>query len=373
MNPQIFLVGGAVRDHVLGFNCKDRDYVVVGATHDWMIEQGFKQVGAAFPVYLHPTTGEEYALARKERKVAPGYKGFVTTHTPDVRLEDDLMRRDLTINSMAMDDNGKIFDPFNGMQDIKENVLRHTSIAFAEDPLRVLRLARFAARYKTFEVAPETVELSRELVQHGELTAIAPDRIWTELMKGFSENNAIKFLDTLRITTAIAAEPLSKFFLPMDFESVVRQLKDLRDREIQIPDVDVLVSMIGLQILDSEELDALRVPSHFKVMGELFHSFRMTLLKENVTHQEFFELIMRHRLDATQGKEYVASSSMAAFILAGELGVRRFFTTNYQKANRAVEALRQIDFAKLVETTPRPEIKAKVAETRLAAIKAALK
>lgn len=179
-----YLVGGAVRDRLLGREVSDRDYVVVGSTPEEMLSLGYKQVGADFPVFLHPVTGEEYALARTERKSGVGYHGFTVTADPTVTLEADLARRDLTINSMAMDlETGKIADPYGGLADLAQGVLRHTSLAFADDPLRVLRLARFAARFTTFKVADETLELCERMVKNGELAHLTQERVWLEVQK----------------------------------------------------------------------------------------------------------------------------------------------------------------------------------------------
>jgi len=180
---QVYLVGGAVRDELLGRAVKERDWVVVGATPAELEGLGYRAVGREFPVFLHPETKEEYALARLERKVAPGYRGFVTEFSPTVTLEEDLQRRDLTINAMARDAKGQIIDPFGGRADLEARVLRHVSPAFAEDPVRILRLARFAARYEElgFKVSPETMTLMRHMVQNGEAGALVSERVWREL------------------------------------------------------------------------------------------------------------------------------------------------------------------------------------------------
>jgi tRNA nucleotidyltransferase (CCA-adding enzyme) len=181
---QIYLVGGAVRDGLLGLAGSDRDWVVVGGTPEEMLARGYQPVGRDFPVFLHPQTREEYALARTERKSAPGYKGFVVHADPDVTLEQDLARRDLTINAMAQDENGHLIDPFGGAQDLKSGILRHVTDAFREDPVRILRLARFAARFTGFSVAPETLVLAREMAQSGEIDALVPERVWQEISRG---------------------------------------------------------------------------------------------------------------------------------------------------------------------------------------------
>ncbi|MGZ8317101.1 MAG: multifunctional CCA addition/repair protein, partial [Telluria sp.] len=176
-----YIVGGAVRDELLGLPVKDHDWVVVGATPEQMVAQGFRPVGKDFPVFLHPQTHEEYALARTERKTAPGYRGFVFHTSPDVTLEDDLVRRDLTINAIARAEDGTLTDPFNGQQDIRARIFRHVSGAFAEDPVRILRVARFAARFADFTVAPETIRLMQNMVAAGEVDALVPERVWQEL------------------------------------------------------------------------------------------------------------------------------------------------------------------------------------------------
>ena len=181
-----YVVGGAVRDELLGLPLQDKDHVVVGATPEEMVAQGFKPVGRDFPVFLHPQTKEEYALARTERKSGRGYRGFTVHAAPDVTLEEDLRRRDLTINAMAKAADGTLIDPFHGKQDLEAGVLRHVSEAFAEDPVRILRVARFAARFD-FKVAPETLELMERMVASGEADALVPERVWQEFSRGLAE------------------------------------------------------------------------------------------------------------------------------------------------------------------------------------------
>ena len=200
---KIYAVGGAVRDELLGLPVKDRDYVVVGATPEDMTRLGYKPVGKDFPVFLHPGTHEEYALARTERKTARGYKGFQVYAAPDVTLEQDLSRRDLTINAIARDERGRIIDPYGGAADLKRGVLRHVSPAFAEDPVRILRLARFAARFG-FKVAPATLRLSRAMVAAGEADALVPERVWQELGIGLMEAAPSKMFALLRRCGALA-------------------------------------------------------------------------------------------------------------------------------------------------------------------------
>ncbi len=188
---KIYAVGGAIRDELLELPVADRDWVVVGATPEEMVAQGFKPIGRDFPVFLHPQTHEEYALARTERKIGPGYKGFTFHTSPDVTLEQDLKRRDLTINAMARDPRGTLIDPFGGVNDLQHRLLRHVSEAFVEDPVRILRVARFAARFKkafNFSVAPETLALMQTMVVRGEADALVPERVWQELARGLAES-----------------------------------------------------------------------------------------------------------------------------------------------------------------------------------------
>jgi tRNA nucleotidyltransferase (CCA-adding enzyme) len=195
---QAYVVGGAVRDGLLGLPVNDRDWVVVGATPAQMLQAGFRQVGADFPVFLHPRTNEEYALARTERKTAPGYRGFVVHAEPSVTLQQDLSRRDLTINAMALAPDGTLIDPFGGAADLRDGVLRHVSAAFAEDPVRILRVARFAARFAGFRVAPETLALMRTMVEAGEMDALVPERVWQELARGLMEPRPSRLFELLR-------------------------------------------------------------------------------------------------------------------------------------------------------------------------------
>ncbi len=197
---RVYLVGGAVRDRLLGLPVRERDWVVVGASPEELERQGYLPVGREFPVFLHPTTHEEYALARLERKVAPGYRGFTTQFSPQVTLEDDLKRRDLTINAMAESEAGELIDPYGGRADLAARVLRHVSDSFTEDPVRVLRAARFAARFagRGFGIADETMQLMRRTTASGELSALVPERVWQETERALTEDHPQVFFTTLR-------------------------------------------------------------------------------------------------------------------------------------------------------------------------------
>lgn len=202
---KIYLVGGAVRDQLLDYPVQERDWVVVGATPEEMMQQRFRQVGRDFPVFLHPSTQEEYALARTEKKSGTGYKGFVCNSSPEVTLEQDLSRRDLTINAIARDEKGHLIDPFNGVADLHNKYLRHVSEAFVEDPVRVLRVARFAARYHHlgFRVAPETRQLMYQMVKKGEVAHLVAERVWLEWEKSLKEKDPDLFITTLRSCDAL--------------------------------------------------------------------------------------------------------------------------------------------------------------------------
>ena len=200
---KIYCVGGAVRDGLLGLPVQDHDYVVVGSTPEDMVARGFRPVGKDFPVFLHPDTHEEYALARTERKTARGYQGFVVHASPDVTLEQDLLRRDFTVNAIAQDVNGKLIDPHNGIADLRAGILRHVSPAFSEDPVRILRAARFAARFG-FTIAPDTLMLMRDMVNNGEVDALVAERVWQELARGLMEKKPSLFFETLRSCGALA-------------------------------------------------------------------------------------------------------------------------------------------------------------------------
>ncbi|UCH17373.1 MAG: multifunctional CCA tRNA nucleotidyl transferase/2'3'-cyclic phosphodiesterase/2'nucleotidase/phosphatase, partial [Burkholderiales bacterium] len=194
---KLYLVGGAVRDALMGVPPGDRDWVAVGATPEQMLSAGFTPVGRDFPVFLHPVTREEVALARTERKTGPGYHGFVFHADPKVTLEDDLGRRDLTINAIAQDEVGRLVDPFGGQHDLANRVLRHVSPAFVEDPVRILRVARFAARWPEFRVADETLALMRGMVRSGEAAALVAERVWQELARGMMETRPSRMFEVL--------------------------------------------------------------------------------------------------------------------------------------------------------------------------------
>jgi len=251
---KIFLVGGAVRDRLLGRPSGDRDWVVVGATPEAMGAAGYQPVGRDFPVFLHPRTHEEYALARTERKTGPGYHGFVFRTGPEVTLEDDLSRRDLTINAMAQDEDGTLVDPWGGRADLAARVLRHVGPAFAEDPVRILRLARFAARLADFSIAPETLALCRAMVEAGEVDALVPERVWQELSRGLMEARPSRMIEVLRECGALAR------LLPE-----VDALFGVPQRADHHPEVDTGVHL--MMVLDMAERLGTALPVRFACLA----------------------------------------------------------------------------------------------------------
>lgn len=285
---KIYAVGGSVRDDLLGFPVKDRDWVVVGATPQDMLDAGFEQVGADFPVFLHPTTKEEYALARQERKTGTGYHGFETRFDSTVTLEDDLVRRDLTINAMARDpETGELVDPHNGLADLRAGVLRHVSEAFAEDPLRVLRVARFAARYN-FTVAPETLELMKSLVKGGEVSHLTAERVWHETERALMEDSPSTFFWTLDRCGAkdVLFPELGRSLM---FSGVALRRAALRD-----VDLVTRVMLLFAHVLEADAdvlLERLKAPSDVRRLTGKFIRVLRTLREKSFDPEQVLELL----------------------------------------------------------------------------------
>ncbi|MEL0636217.1 tRNA nucleotidyltransferase [Marinomonas sp. TI.3.20] len=268
---QVYLVGGAVRDKLLGLDVKDRDWVVTGATPEELEKQGYQQVGKQFPVFLHPRNKEEYALARKEKKQGQGYTGFICDFSPDITLEEDLERRDLTINAIAQDTDGKLIDPFHGQEDIKKRLFRHVSSAFIEDPLRVLRIARFAARFADFDfnIAPETLSLMQTISLSGELSSLSPERVWKELEKSLSTPNAYVFFDVLEKANALDA-----LFPGFVWQPSQRIRCQLEEAHLTAPQRwSLLCQHTQISALESLQKQ-LKCPNQFKVLAEQVRHFR---------------------------------------------------------------------------------------------------
>jgi tRNA nucleotidyltransferase (CCA-adding enzyme) len=260
---KIYLVGGAVRDQLLNLPVKERDWVVVGATTTELLNLGYRQVGKDFPVFLHPETHEEYALARLERKVGKGYTGFSFDASPNVTLEEDLKRRDITINAIAQTLTGDLIDPYHGQADLKNKILRHVSAAFVEDPVRILRIARFAARFAAlnFQVAPETLELMKSMVQSGEIDALVAERVWKELERALSEKNPEKFFAVLQDCGA-----LSVLFPTLStFEELKRASQITNDVKVRFAVMLHANSDAQIQALS----DRYRIPNEFRELALL--------------------------------------------------------------------------------------------------------
>ncbi|MGF2733968.1 multifunctional CCA tRNA nucleotidyl transferase/2'3'-cyclic phosphodiesterase/2'nucleotidase/phosphatase [Marinobacter sp. DUT-1] len=293
---QTYLVGGAVRDELLGIDVKDRDWVVVGATPDEMLAKGFKQVGADFPVFLHPRTREEYALARTERKQGRGYHGFSVYSAPDVTLEEDLKRRDLTINAMARDERGELVDPFHGLEDLQARQLRHVSLAFSEDPLRILRTARFAARFQPmgFEVHPETMALMRQMVAEGEVDHLVPERVWQEVRRALHEQEPGTFFEVLRDCRALS------ILIPelADDETLATALSALRSVARQDTSTEQRFAAVLLPLSSEQALtraEAMKAPNDCRDLARLACHFKTALAdlssNEDPTASALLELL----------------------------------------------------------------------------------
>ncbi len=262
---KIYLVGGAIRDELLGLEVKERDWVVVGSTPEQMLALGFQPIGKEFPVFLHPETHEEYALARTERKVAKGYKGFTFYTDPDVTLESDLLRRDLTINAIAKDENGKLTDPYHGQDDLKAKLLRHVSPAFCEDPVRILRLARFAAKLPEFSIHPETITLMQKMVENGEVDALVAERVWQELHRALQCYAPTRFFDTLQVCRA-----LKILFPQIKYDNKIKELLSPENTEKLKPSIRfaMLFSRCDIEAIKNF-IKRYRIPKEFSELALL--------------------------------------------------------------------------------------------------------
>lgn len=276
---ETYLVGGAVRDALLGLDVKDRDWVVVGATPEQMLAKGFRQVGADFPVFLHPESQQEYALARTERKQGRGYHGFSVYSAPDVTLEEDLLRRDLTINAMAQATDGTIIDPFNGQSDLVSRTLRHVSDAFVEDPLRILRTARFAARFSSdgFTVAAETLQLMTAMVKAGEVEHLVPERVWQEIARALQERTPTVFFDVLQACGALA-----RLIPELNNSARLQQAMASLDCTCQAPsstDVRFAALMSPLDLAETtNRASAMKAPNECQELAQLTHQLGTRLI-----------------------------------------------------------------------------------------------
>jgi len=344
-----YVVGGAVRDELLGLPVQDRDYVVVGSTAEEMERLGYKPVGKDFPVFLHPRTHEEYALARTERKSGRGYKGFTVHASPDVTLEDDLRRRDLTINAMAKAEDGTLIDPYGGKRDLEQRILRHVSEAFAEDPVRILRVARFAARFG-FSVAPETMALMRQMVQSGEADYLVPERVWQEFAKGLMEREPERMFEVLEACS------LQKKLLP-----------ELRERVGLTGSLAVRFARLCWPLKEGEVealCERLKVPGDVRELALLACRTRLALRASRIaTPQALLELLKR--ADA-----FRRPARFAELLEVARRDVPIVDTTRLERAHEAAAA---VDAGAVAAAAPAPaDIPRLIDERRIEAIARAL-
>ena len=401
---KIYSVGGAVRDELLGLPVKDHDYVVVGSTVQSMLDAGYKPVGKDFPVFLHPKTQEEYALARTERKTGAGYKGFVVHASPEVTLEEDLARRDLTINAIAKDADGNLIDPFNGIADIKAKTLRHVSAAFAEDPVRILRAARFAARFTEFTVAPETLDLMHQMVAAGEVVALVPERVWQELSKGLMERAPSRMFEVLRasgalqkilpeldklwgvpqpphhhpeIDTGVHVMMVIDYAAKQNFSLAVRFAALVHDLGKGTTPLDVLPRHIGHEIRSVDLLKTvakrLRVPNECKELAVIVAKFHGKLHQVNqMKPQTLLQFLID--LDAIRQPERFNDFLKACECDSrGRAGLENCELTEANLLLKLLKAATSIDAGSIAKAQGEPEkIKQAVFQARLQAVKQAL-
>ncbi len=367
---KVYLVGGAVRDSLLGINAKDKDWVVVGGTPEEMLQEGFKQVGKDFPVFLHPRTKEEYALARTEKKSGKGYAGFTTQFSSDVTLEEDLARRDLTINAIAQDEFGEILDPFDGLGDIRNKILRHVTPAFAEDPLRVLRVARFKARFHQagFVVAPETNTLMTNIVDEGELPYLTPERVWVETQRALLESSPEQYFYALKECGALEAVfpeifrlfgvPQRKEYHPevdtglhtmmvlahaakMNWSGEIRFSALLHDLGKADTPSEILPRHIAHEMRSVKRVKEicarLRVPKCYEQLALIVAEFH-TQCHQAFTLKAATVLKLLERIDAFRRPERLADFVKACE--ADAKGRKNFETCDYPQANYLLEAYR---------------------------------
>jgi tRNA nucleotidyltransferase (CCA-adding enzyme) len=400
---QTYIVGGAVRDELLGFAIKDKDYVVVGTTPEAMLAAGFKPVGKDFPVFLHPKTRDEYALARTERKTAKGYKGFAIHASPEVTLEQDLARRDLTINAIAKADDGRLVDPFNGLADIQSKTLRHVSAAFAEDPVRILRVARFSARLTDFNVAPETMALMRQMVEAGEVDALVAERVWQELAKGLMEAQPSRMFEVLRacgalqkilpeldklwgvpqpqqhhpeIDTGLHVMMVVDYAASRNFSLPVRFAALMHDLGKGTTPVEMLPKHIGHELrsanLLKEVCKRLRVPNDCRELGMMTAKFHGKLHQApQMRPATLLEFLIE--LDAIRQPERFKDFLKACEADSrGRTGYADCATPAAELMLKVHDAAAAVDAGAVAANYEGPEqIKIKVFEARLAAVKAA--
>ena len=365
---RIYCVGGAVRDELLGLPVRDRDWVVVGATPEQLAALGFRPVGRDFPVFLHPQTHEEYALARTERKTGPGYHGFAMHFSPDVTLEDDLRRRDLTINAMARDGEGELVDPYSGRRDLRERILRHVSEAFAEDPVRILRVARFAARFHDFTVAPETMALMRAMVAAGEVDALVAERVWQELARGLMESHPSRMIDVLQECGAFPK--IMPELAPSWDEAAARGLDAAARASAALP-VRFAVLLLALGAAQGERAsdqvatvsDRLRAPIDCREVARLLTRELRTLEGAAQLDAEALAGLVE-RLDGLRRPERMEQVLQGYFIVHPRPGLDR--------VRDAAQAMGAVDAGAIARAGPPATIRERVRAARVQAVAEAL-
>jgi len=373
---KIYAVGGSVRDELLGLPVSDRDYVVVGGTPEEMVRLGYKPVGKDFPVFLHPKTHEEYALARTERKVARGYKGFKIRAAPDVTLEQDLERRDLTINAMARDESGTLVDPFGGAADLERKLLRHVSAAFVEDPVRILRVARFAARFG-FAVAPETMALMRTMVADGETGALVPERVWQEFSRGLMEGDPAPLFAVLA-EAGLLAQLLPELGLAFEDGLPANDAARILVRSLECAAAErlALAPRFALLARPSEAVsvlaERLRAPGDCRDLAVLAQRHAGALLRApSLDAAARLELL--ERCDAFRRPERF--DALLALLACAERGQRGWGTLPFPPRaalGRALAAASGVDAGAIAAQGSKPDVAARVRRARVAAIGGAL-
>ena len=401
---KVYAVGGAVRDELLGITVKDHDYVVVGSSEQEMVTLGYQPVGKDFPVFLHPKTHAEYALARTERKTAKGYKGFTVHASPEVTLEQDLARRDFTMNAIAKSDTGELIDPYQGQQDIAQKVIRHVSDAFVEDPVRILRAARFSARYVDFTIADQTMALMQDMVNHGEVDALVPERVWQELAKGLMEAKPSRMFEVLRqcgalkkilpeldclwgvpqpekhhpeIDTGVHVMMVLDYTAQQNFELPVRYAALMHDLGKGTTPEDVLPRHIGHDVRGADIVrdvsKRLRAPSACAELAFIVAKFHIKAhMVMEMKASTVLKLLMD--LDAIRQPERFERFLLTCESDArGRLGLEQATLPGHDLLRKALQAATEIDAGTIAKQHQAPaQIKAAIYEARLEKVKAVL-
>ncbi|GAA5098509.1 CCA tRNA nucleotidyltransferase [Wohlfahrtiimonas larvae] len=379
MSYQTYKVGGAVRDELLGKEVKDIDWVIVGATPNLLLSEGYLQIGKDFPVFLHPKTKEEYALARTERKHGHGYSGFEVFATPDVTLEEDLLRRDLTINAMAMDEQGQIIDPYGGRQDLDNRILRHVSDAFEEDPLRVLRLARFYARFykEGFTIAEETKTLVHKMIESGELSHLVAERIWLETHKALQEQHGIQYFIVLHELGALKVifPALEQFFTDSNRNQLDKMFDVVSLAIEQGAAMHIIVALLLSVFEEPKDIQNFamqyRLSIQEKVMAEKLKQWGHWFDDISQDAESWLDLLLG--LDAFRKPEQLMDFLQCSEFLAEISGRKKFFLNQKECLVKVYQKLVMIDVKPLIKNVSPKEIPSVIKAKRLAVIELLIK